>query len=156
MAVLGALVLGSGRAALTNSRKARARSELLILATALESYRGVHGDYPRTNDAARLLQSLLGRRGPKYAAIAEPARLELARFSLPEGADPFSDESVALLDPWGQQYRYAYKSSVPWSNPMYVLYSAGPDGVDEATLAAGGFPAMAAAPNVDNLWARQP
>src|SRR5690625_2312634 len=46
----------------------------------------------------------------------------------PTPTDP-EEASVAILDPWGQAYRYYYdKGSATWENPSYVLYSVGPDG----------------------------
>lgn len=155
MAILTGIAIGVGRHALASARLSRARAELMVLSTALESYRAAYGDYPRTSDPKHLLQSLLGRRGPDYAAITGPARLELAKLNLTGGLDPFTNESAELLDPWDQPYRYAYKSVTPWSNAGYVLYSAGPDGVASEGLLAGGFPEVAAPANQDNVYANR-
>lgn len=62
----------------------------------------------------------------------------------------------ALLDPWNHSYRYAYKSQAPWTNPGYVLYSAGPDGLANEALRAGGYPDPVPGVNADNLWANRP
>jgi len=156
IAVLGALVLGAGRYARESGRASRATAELAGLAAALESYRLEQGDYPQTDQPARLLQALIGRRGPTGAAIAAGAMLEAGRFSTGSGADPFLNDAAELIDPWGAPYRYAYKSALPWDNPGYVLYSAGPDGLVSAALLSGGFPNPTLPANVDNLWACPP
>lgn len=155
IAILGTILIGMGRRAVEAGKSARARAELALLAAALDGYQRVHGDYPRTGDAASLLQSLLGRRGPAGAALSGGSLIELARFS-PEGArDPHVDAAVRLVDPWGQPYRYAYRSEQPWTNPSYVLYSLGPDGRDFSRLLAGGFPDPAGEGNADNLQANR-
>lgn len=156
IAILTGIVIGVGRYALESGRTSRARAELAALSAALASYRAAHGDYPRTNIPAHLLQSLIGRRDPAYAAMTAPALLELAKFSTANELDPFTNEQAELADPWGRPYRYAYKSETPWNNSSYVLYSAGPDGLDNATLQGGGFPDLAAPGNADNLYANRP
>jgi type II secretory pathway pseudopilin PulG len=154
--VLGTLVLGVGRHARERGRASRATAELAALATALESYRLAQGDYPRTDEADRLLQALIGRRGPAGETIAAGAVIEVGRFRTGSAGDPFLDDAVELLDPWGGAYRYAYKSEAPWTNQGYVLYSAGPDSLAAAGLLSGGFPDRASATNSDNLWADPP
>jgi prepilin-type N-terminal cleavage/methylation domain-containing protein len=153
IAVLTGLVIGAGRHASETGRSSRACAELVVMAAALESYKATHGDYPRTDVPARLLQSLIGKRGPNYQPLAMRPLLDIARFTTSGGLDPFVSDSAAVLDPWGQSYRYAYKSQAPWSNPSYALYSAGPDGEDAAILHSGGFPDRTAAGNVDNIYA---
>ena len=117
---------------------------------------------------ATLGSLLLG--GGRYAfesgRIAR-ARAELAAWSasledyrVAHGDYPSSLEVVtgqpAPLDPWQHPYRYSYKSQAPWTNPAYVLCSAGPDGLASDALRAGGFADPLAATNEDNLWASQP
>ncbi len=155
LAVLAGLVLGIGRRAGEASRVARTKVELAVLAAALEDYRRVCGDYPQTNDAAQLLQSLIGRRGPRNAVIAIHALIEVARFTTAEAADPSVDLSTVLVDPWARAYRYTYKVQSPWANSSYVLYSIGPDGRDSAGLLAGGFVDPAPPENADNLYANR-
>jgi general secretion pathway protein G len=155
VAILSGIVLGFGRRAAESGRNARARAELAALSAALESYKLAYGDYPRTNLPARLLQSLLGQRGPGDQATSGMPLIELARFTASGTADPLASDATELLDPWGNPFRYAYKSQLPWTNPAYVLYSAGPDGADTAALRSGGFPDAAALGNPDNLWANQ-
>jgi type II secretory pathway pseudopilin PulG len=154
--VLSTLVLGVGRYARENGRNARAASELSALAAALESYRLARGDYPHTDQPARLLQALIGRRGPAGEPLSAGAVIDAGRFCLGTAGDPFLNDAAELLDPWGSPYRYAYKSEMPWSNPVYVLYSAGPDTLAAAALLAGGFPDRTAPGNADNVWASPP
>ena len=60
----------------------------------------------------------------------------------------------ALLDPWDQPYGYLYRTPPSgWSNPAYILWSAGPDERYSAALLAGGFPDEDDAANLDNLYA---
>ena len=155
VAILTGIVIGVGRRASDSGRTARARAELVALSAALDSYRLAYGDYPRTDLPARLLQSLIGKRGPTYLPVTGRALLETARFTTAGALDPFSNDAAELLDPWEQPYRYAYRSQVPWTNPSYVLYSAGPDGVAVTALLPGGFPDVAAAGNADNLHANR-
>lgn len=139
-----------------SSREARARVELAVLTVALEEYRRLCGDYPRTNDPARFLQSLIGRRGPRDEVAGLRSLLELSRFTIDRSLDPFSNATAVLLDPWGQAYRYAYKTQSPWDNPNYVLYSVGSDGSESAGLLTGGFRDPAPIENGDNLYANSP
>ncbi|AOS46050.1 Type II secretion system protein G precursor [Lacunisphaera limnophila] len=153
IAILTSIVIAVGQSATEKGRIARARAELAVLASALESYKTVQGDYPRTIDSAHLLQALIGRRGPNQEAITGRAQIETARFAV--SADPFVQESAVLLDPWGQPYRYAYRVLPGWTNPSYVLASAGPDETGTATLLSGGFPDVAAPGNADNVYANR-
>jgi len=155
LAILSGLVLGVGRRTIESSKIARAKSELSALAAALESYRQSYGDYPQTDDEARLLQSLIGRRGPQNAALTGRAFIEIAKFTTAGAFDPFTDSSVELIDPWDQRYVYAYKSQTPWTNPGFVLYSLGPDGTDSPSLLPGGFADPGPSVNADNLHANR-
>ncbi len=155
VAVLAAIVLGAGRRAAEAGKVARAKAELAALASALEHYRGIFGDYPQTDDAAQLVQSLIGRRGPGNTVVAVHAFVETARFKTADTRDPYADTSAVLADPWAQPYRYTYKvPAAGWAN-SYVLYSIGPDGRDSAALLMGGFPDVTAIGNADNLYADQ-
>jgi general secretion pathway protein G len=156
IAVLTGLVFGMGRRVSDTGKAARARAELAALMAALDAYRQIHGDYPRTDEPARLLQALIGKRGPDHQPLVGRALLEVARFRTAANADPFADETAVLLDPWERPYGYAYKSLQPWTNPACVLWSAGPDGAAATTLLTGGFPDRSATGNADNLYADQP
>ena len=154
--LLCGLVIGGGRYARERGRSARARTELAVLAAALEEYRRVCGDYPQTNDSAQLLQSLIGRRGPRNAEITIRPLIEIARYVTAEELDPYTNASARLVDPWSQIYRYAYKTQSPWINSGYVLYSPGPDQRDSATLLTGGYVDSSLPDNTDNHYANQP
>ncbi|MBI2510739.1 MAG: type II secretion system protein GspG [Opitutae bacterium] len=156
VAILTSIVLGSGRSASEASKAARAKAELAALSAALESYKLQHGDYPHTNANARLVQSLLGQLGPTGAPLASAGRahLETIRFTFAP-ADPFASATATIVDPWGQPYRYAYRSTTAWANPSFVLYSIGPDGADSPALLAGGFADTTATANADNLYANR-
>ncbi len=155
IAILAGLVVGGGRRATEIGRVARTKTELATLAAALANYQRRYGDFPQTNDGARLLQSLIGRRDPLNAAIAARSLIEAVRFSTAEARDPFADGSTVLVDSWGRPYRYAYRTQVPWNNAGYVLYSVGPDGLDSADLLTGGFADPVPRENADNLGANQ-
>ena len=149
IALLAGLVLSAGHRAGEASRSARARAELAALTTALENYQRAYGDYPRTNDGAQHLQSLLGRRGPLNTAVTGRCLIDTARFTMAGALDPFAAASAVVADPWGQPYLYAYRSQTPWSNSSYMLWSAGPDGRDSGALLVGGYPDPLP---VENLW----
>ncbi len=155
IAILAGLVLGVGRRVIESGKIARAKSELIVLAAALEAYRRNYGDFPQTDDEARLLQSLLGRRGPLNHELAGRALIETSKFTTAGSLDPFANNSAVLIDPWDQPYIYAYKSQTPWTNPGFVLYSIGPDGADSPTLLTGGFIDPAPPENADNLCANR-
>src|SRR4051812_7250343 len=105
IAILAGLVVGVGRRAVEVGQVARAKAELAALAAALEAYKRAHGDYPRTDDPARFLQSLLGRLGPALAPASAPPFIETARFVTEGARDPWTDATAQLVDPWGQVYR---------------------------------------------------
>ena len=155
IAILASLVVGGGRRATEIGRVARTKAELALLAAALANYQRRYGDFPPTNDSARLLQSLIGRRDPLNTAVATRSLIEVAAFSTAEARDPFADVSAVLVDPWGRPYRYAYKTEAPWNNAGYVLYSLGPDGRDAGGLLRGGFADPTPPENADNLCANQ-
>lgn len=153
IAVLAAIVIGAGRHASEAGKTARTRAELVALVSALEAYKRHYGDYPRTRDAAVMLQSLAGRRGPNGEATRGAVLLEPARFTTRNGLNPLQSANAMLLDPWGNAYVYAYAArGAGWTNPSFVLYACGPDGVDDAALQTG-YPQTEAAANLDNLYA---
>ena len=155
IAILAGLVLGVGRHAIESGKISRAKCELTVLAAALESYKRSYGDYPQTDDEARLLQSLIGRRGPQNAALTGRGFIESAKFATAGALDPFTNPTAVVIDPWDQSYVYAYKSQTPWTNPGFVLYSIGPDGADSPALLSGGLIDPAPPANADNLHANR-
>ncbi len=176
IAVLTGIVIGVGRRAAETGRTARAKAELAALSAALESYKRQHGDYPQTgavpnqaespaaasDGSGILFNALSGKRGPRATLTPLDSRVfvELAKFVLQDPASlPASGNTSqitnAFVDPWGRRYLYAYKTSASWTNPSFVLWSAGPDGKDSATLAVGGFMDLAAPGNADNIVANR-
>lgn len=147
IAILAGIVIGVGRRASEVGRVARAKAELAAIGSALEAYKRLYGDYPRTDDEVQLLRALFGQRGPAAdAAITGRALLETARFTI---------VGDVLLDPWERSYVYAYKTQPLWTNSSYVLYSIGPDGTDSPALLTGGFPDVATPANLDNIHANR-
>lgn len=148
IAVLSGIVIGVGRRASESGRTARAKAELAAISAALEAYKRAFGDYPRTDDEVQLLRALLGQRGPASdVPINGRGLIEVARFTV---------KGDVLIDPWERPYVYVYKRPASgWTNPGYVLYSAGPDGIENASLLAGGFPDVASAANADNIHANR-
>ena len=156
LAILAGIVVGVGRRASESGKIARTKAELAVLSAALEAYQRTYADYPQTDDGARLLQSLIGRRGPTDASLTGRALIETARFATAGSLDPFVDASAILIDPWGRPYAYVYK--VPangWTNPGFVLYSIGPDGRDSPALLPGGIIDPTPPENADNLYANR-
>jgi len=163
IALLTGVVIGVGRRASDSGKVARAKAELAVISSALESYKRQYGDYPQagalnfalpqvplaeSHANVRLYNALTGHLGPKMLQLEPRGRafIELARFST-EMADTgmaitlaSKPERNALLDPWGNRYVYYYRSSTApevWRNPTYVLYSVGPDGAQsDATEAS--------------------
>lgn len=155
IAVLVSLAIGAGAHVSRQGKAARARGELASLAAALESFKRREGDYPRTTDAAELLQALIGRRDVRGGATEQRPCIDLAHFAVAHDADPFSDARATLVDPWGAPYNYAYAPQTSgWAKSGYVLYSPGPDG-EAAPLPATGWIDDSAAANRDNLYATQ-
>lgn len=186
IAVLTSVVIGVGRRASESGKIARAKAELAVLSAALESYKRQYGDYPQTGAVAVnaltatpaaddgpgiLFNALAGKRGPRAAltAIDGPMFAEFAKLSLQSSTSlptPGNTTQLAnaFLDPWGHRYLYFYKTdATSWTNPSFVLYSAGPDADRAATEAechtppsATGVIDVAAAPNLDNVFANRP
>lgn len=150
IAVLAGIVIGMGRHASQTGKIARTKAELAAISTALEAYKRQYGDYPRTSDAALMLQSLVGKLGPNNNAVQGRVLLDLALFTTKDAADPVQNSSAELIDPWEHAYAYHYFSTT--GQRGYVLYSAGPDGV---ALAPTGLNSQNrdAADNLDNLYA---
>lgn len=156
IAILAGIVIGVGRRAAEAGKTARAKAELAALSAALEAYRGTYGDYPRTDDEAVLVQSLIGKKGPTGTTVAGKSLLETARFTFANSADPFTNAGAQLIDPWEHTYVYVYKLPASgWTNSSFVLYSIGPDGADQPALLPGGFPDVASAGNADNIHANR-
>lgn len=151
VAVLAAIVTGAAGGLAESARIARARAELAALAVALEDYRRDFGDYPRTDDPAVLRTSLLGRLDPAGRTIPALSAGQLAGFAT--GPVP-GGSAVALLDPWQQPYRYAYRTpAAGWDHSRFILFSGGPDGRSASGLLAGGYYNPAPSENADDIVA---
>lgn len=175
IAILAGIVIGVGRRAAESGKTARARAELAALGAALEAYKRAYGDYPRilsdsaatdTGSGQALYAALNGQRGPQLAsadfAVRQRVLLEKSRFALASPAA--GDDAVnAVVDPWGNPYRYAYNPGPAWRNSSFVLLSAGPDG--SATLPIPGDGVIGAVYdavradgrplNLDNIYANR-
>jgi type II secretory pathway pseudopilin PulG len=148
---LASIILGVGTYTHRAAKVARAKAELAGIAAAIEKYSAKYGDYPQTNDVALLLQSLLGKRGPNGAAIADVAVIETDRFTFTDGANPHERSDVTFTDPWDNPYQYRYYSSGK-GRASFVFYSAGPDLAATAPDVNGRFD-PAAPENADNIYA---
>jgi hypothetical protein len=141
---------------------ARAKTELTVLAQALEAWRAQYGDYPAAAAPAEFYESLTGRRGPQHGVLDPPGRtfIEAGHFTL-RAVDTAAAGNV-LLDPWGQPYHYVYFTRLLGGSltPGYVLFSGGADESvkaddppDSGTMA--GVPDMSAPENADNIYLNQ-
>ena len=153
----------------------KARSELITISAALDSYKRQYGDYPQTDaftaaDAptsvaasdqpSLLFNALAGKLGPKLDPIAGKPMLELGKFSLLKPGDvPQLDNTSsvtnAIVDPWGRAYLYSYRDDrdgrdTTWKNASFLLLSAGPDG--KVNLPDDGLINKDHADNVDNVY----
>lgn len=161
-----------------NEKKARsqAQTEIAVLAQALEAYKAQYGDYPQINGSAsstqrsqRMLQALIGRQGPgnppatmQGRALIEVSRFALAESSDPEGrpvvgADPFTTNTLQLVDPWGKPYQYYYYTvNTPITRRGFILFSSGPDGnpgQDPTTSGVNGGKINEDNDTTDNIYA---
>ena len=98
LAILTGILIGGGRRAAEAGNTARTKSELAVLATALEAYKRAYGDYPRTGEVTQLVQALIGRKGPANRDLANRSLLETARFAFANSADPFVNPVAVLVD----------------------------------------------------------
>lgn len=142
VAILAALGLGAGARAIEAGKKTRAVAELAAMAAALDAYKQVHGDFPRTDDPKEMARLLSAPQGADTRVFLETSRLTL--------------ENETLIDPWGSPYGYAYKvPAAGWVNPRFVLFSPGADRIAFSRLTSGGFPDRTVPENLDNVYAGQ-
>jgi prepilin-type N-terminal cleavage/methylation domain-containing protein len=129
IAILASITLSVVTGVNQRAAISRTKAELVTLAQALESYKRQYGDYPQTEKADELLQSLIGKRGPRGAEIRGKILIEMTKFATNNALDPFKSRSAVLIDAWDRTYEYVYKpgsSATSWTNPDFVLYSRGP------------------------------
>lgn len=182
VAIIGILVsmaFAAASGAQERSRRAQCRSELAVLAQAIEAYRVRFGDFPQTGAVADdpcgpaavddgpgiLFNALAGRRGPGSVLVPVEARgfVPLAVFALQTEDLPttgsMAQSANSILDPWGRRYLYFYKTGPSWTPQAPLLLSVGPDGAVELPTDLGawdGLLSSAAAANVDNLSSTTP
>jgi len=145
------------------SLEAKARAQLVGISLALEQYKRAYGDYPQTDKPEQLFDALYGRRGPTMQTFNNPGRVFLTDLTNYTLSNPQSIDSIGtnvLLDPWSNYYRYVYKAQglvgAAWTNPGYILYSFGPDGIGNEALTQdppGGYPNRIDPANIDNIYA---
>ena len=117
VAILATIAMRIGACASERAAIKRARSELTLLAGALEEYRRIFSDYPQGEGGALLQEALSGGRGPT-GALSAPRRpiVTLAGFTL-------NASGTAWVDPWGKPYAYTYPAP---GHRAYLLFSTGP------------------------------
>ena len=162
LAILSGSAFGLVRGVEDRAAIARAKSELAVLAQAVESWRSQYADLPVITDPADFYQALTGVRGPQNRLLDPPGRtfIEAAPFAL-RFSDPSAPGNV-LLDPWGQPYHYVSftRTSDGPGTPGFVVFSSGPDGraKPDDPPAAGpgaGEPDLTAPDNADNLYSNR-
>lgn len=158
--ILAAIAFGMMGGVKKKAAISRARTELTVLAQALDAYRLAYGDFPQESKSESMLQALIGKIDPKGKAFSSQRKtlIELSKFTLsPENTDPFKNAQVTLVDPWDRPYIYYYYQipSTTGGNPRrgFVLYSEGPDQGSVAPLANGTMPDDTK--NTDNIYANQ-
>ncbi|MBC7366064.1 MAG: prepilin-type N-terminal cleavage/methylation domain-containing protein [Undibacterium sp.] len=144
----------------------------------------IAGDVASTQAQSVLFNALTGVFSPKQftaaARLNGPVFIDFQKLSLEPtvnyrnnitlvaiaaGSPPLKPViTTSFLDPWGNRYLYYYKISLPagiavanpWRAPAYVLYSAGPDGLQTPPTALTGLytgTTQTTGTNADNLYA---
>ena len=177
--ILAGITFGVAKGVMERAAISQARAEVAVLAQALEAFRKQYGDYPQTGGAAapvpdttsaitvgsassKFFNALGGILGPEMAIYSGKPLIEFSKFTLEKTNYPdISELENAILDPWGRRYLYFYKApdltapkTYTWTNPSYVLYSAGPDGAHTAPTSAGIVNEVSAG-NADNIYANR-
>lgn len=177
IAVLAGIFFGVAGGVRERSKISRAETELSLLAQYLAQYKAHYGDFPHVDlaesnsaDSASkregedgivaLYDALNGLRAVDGTALDPRQRAFIDRSKFdhqfapsknpPTPANP-DKAPVALIDPWGNAYRYYYKSSTTWENPTYLLYSTGGSGSHEKPDAKG-YSDKSDPSNVDNVY----
>jgi prepilin-type N-terminal cleavage/methylation domain-containing protein len=187
IAILSGLVISGIRGSEQRALIARARTELSALAGALESYRQYYGDYPQLGEfahadliaavdagpgtqtaEAKLLNCLSGRFAPGDFDASDLHGPDFLRplatrvtFRPATDGPILGEQNSAFVDPFGNWYRYYYKSRATagvWGEAAYVLVSAGPNHAHlPPDLTTGIYPAaaLAASANADDVRANR-
>lgn len=149
ISILSGITFGISSSVRNAQARAKAKAELATLASSLENFKGLYGDYPfiaettNTTNANSLLKALTG--WSKLDANATPPMsdldsqgsvfldTELLGLSKEIAGDSKPSTDTYLVDPWGNPYIYIYNiAGGGWENFGYLLMSSGPDG--EVTL----------------------
>ncbi|MDR2812505.1 MAG: prepilin-type N-terminal cleavage/methylation domain-containing protein [Puniceicoccales bacterium] len=109
-------------------KQIRTRTEMVQIASWLEEYYDLHGDYPRIvahdDNQGTVLCSALHGKDPNGNTPSVDKKIDLVATSLKEINDKF-------IDPFLSDYIYYYKlrtDNGTWQNPSYILISKGPKG----------------------------
>jgi type II secretion system protein G len=147
--ILAALVVGGMAFSTDRQAKEKAKTQVALLSKAIEEYKLDMGKYPGTTDntggtagtgvSAQLYQALFYE-GYEYQKQANPPATwtKATKIYLPE-LDPRSSKqgwvtsvtsgeppaSTAIIDPWGQEYRY--RKGKDAQNSDFDLWSIGKD-----------------------------
>lgn len=157
--ILAGIVIGVQRGVYRKQSEAKAKGEMQAIATALESFKLKHGDYPwlGEDDGTQLFLVLTGEKimyvngnnvviGLPSGASKRAGFLDASKMTTDSKTSP-----TKFNDPWGNPYRYYYKNTTdaaayrdddpdndPWKYPGFILVSYGPDG-KTATSATTAF-----------------
>jgi len=118
---------------------------------------------------AKLFNALVGKLGPKLDILKDRTGTQILgkrfiqteKFNLETEDFPTAgggEVANALVDPWGNRYLYFYlDDGAPgaWKLSSYLLYSAGPDGLEIPPLSNGKDDADPDNKNQDNYYANR-
>ena len=155
------------RGLLPLSKSKRAHTEIVHIQQALEAYKLSFGEYPKDVKVGGgspsmeeiLFNALAGRMAPdgtlgNFPLLLDRSVLEFSSNAFPiAGETPPQWKANAILDPWGNPFRYRYDpEDSSWENYNYVLFSAGPD-ARYSPVSVEGQPNADHADNGDNIYA---
>jgi type II secretory pathway pseudopilin PulG len=110
-------------------KQIRTRTEMMQIASWLEEYHEIHGDYPKIdphNDTqGNILCSAL------HGTIDPDGNTPVATKQIDLVVTPLKEISSKFVDPFLSDYIYYYKRRADngtWQNPSYILISKGPKG----------------------------
>lgn len=164
--ILSGIVFGLSGGIADKQARGKAETELQSIAVALETYKMKYGDYPwlgpdGDGNKTDLYKHLTGQLKMVPTSTAGSPDINASGDGKPI-LDPEkmtvsgTNDGSYFMDPWGQSYRYYYKSSgsSTWNYPGYILLSVGKDGkIDDDGLSKGEISAdhFAEEDNVDNI-----
>ena len=131
--ILVAIVLGTGRNAVYNSRVTAARADLHLIADALDRYYLRFGNYPPPETKTGVASNNKGNDGgASIEKIPSILPLSFHRKTLDGNEDFYFSNLLPPgftgMDPWGRPYVYAWTEQDPGIElPVYTLRSLGPD-----------------------------